>query len=402
MNLLATSRGRRALFTFLYFTEGAPIGFLWWALPTMLRAAGVELGALTLLLSTLVLPWALKFLWAPLVDVLRSARFGFRGWIVGCQIVMALTLLPLAGGGLDVGMAWITSLLFVHAMAAATQDAAIDALAIRSAGEDERGSLNGWMQAGMLAGRSTFGGGLLVFREPLGDTGIILLLVSVLGLSLLVACVYREVSPPPRRPDESPLRVFLDHLRRVVSARTTWLALFFAAIAGAGFEAVGGLAGPMLVDRGMTSADVGRFFALPAVGCMAAGALVGGALSDRLGRRASVGGFHVWLTASIVLFASVAGSAGSTETYVLLAAVYVAIGLFTASSYALFMDLTDRDLGATQFSAFMGATNLCEAWAVLAAGHLAGAWGYGPAFTALAILSVLALPALAGLGPRLR
>ena len=33
-----------ALFTLLYFSEGAPIGFIWWALPSMLRTRGLEIG----------------------------------------------------------------------------------------------------------------------------------------------------------------------------------------------------------------------------------------------------------------------------------------------------------------------------------------------------------------------
>jgi hypothetical protein len=71
--------------------------------------------------------------------------------------------------------------------------------------------------------------------------------------------------------------------------------------------------------------------------------------------------------------------------------LYLCIGCLTASSYALFMDLSDPDLGGTQFSAFMGATNLCEAWAVAVAGRLAGEHGYGLAFAALAAVSMTAI-----------
>lgn len=95
MNLLATPRGRRLLFLGLYFVEGAPIGFLWWALPTVIREAGGDVAQIGGLLSLLVLPWGLKFLWAPLVDVLRGPRCGFRSWIVAAQLAMTLSLLPL-------------------------------------------------------------------------------------------------------------------------------------------------------------------------------------------------------------------------------------------------------------------------------------------------------------------
>ena len=48
----------------------------------------------------------------------------------------------------------------------------------------------------------------------------------------------------------------------------------------------------------------------------------------------------------------------------LLGPFYAAIGVFTASSYALFMDHTEPAVAATQFTAFMALTNACESWAV--------------------------------------
>jgi hypothetical protein len=71
--------------------------------------------------------------------------------------------------------------------------------------------------------------------------------------------------------------------------------------------------------------------------------------------------------------------------------VYLGIGWFTASSYALFMDLTDSRLGATQFSTFMAATNGCEAWAVLIGGRVVAEAGYGLALIGMAALGLLGL-----------
>ena len=84
-DLLSTRRGRRGLFAALYFLEGAPIGFLWWALPPALRAGGRPVDEIAALLAVLALPWALKVLWAPLVDVLRGSRWTERGWITAAQ-----------------------------------------------------------------------------------------------------------------------------------------------------------------------------------------------------------------------------------------------------------------------------------------------------------------------------
>jgi hypothetical protein len=92
--------------------------------------------------------------------------------------------------------------------------------------------------------------------------------------------------------------------------------------------------------------------------------------------------------------------ARGTPVLVLLAAVYLALGSLTTASYALFMDLTDPRAGSTLFSAFMGATNLCEAWAVWFTGRLVAAGGatpgsYATAWLAMIAASLLGLAALA-------
>ena len=95
MNFLGTPNRRKLLFGVLYLSEGAPIGFIWLGLPTRLRAIDVPVDQITWLMAALILPWTLKFLWAPLVDLLRGPRWGFKHWILSSQFLMAATLLPL-------------------------------------------------------------------------------------------------------------------------------------------------------------------------------------------------------------------------------------------------------------------------------------------------------------------
>ena len=75
-------------------------------------------------------PWTLKFLWAPLIDAWRARGGTARSWIVDSQLVMGLALLPLLGLDLGSDPAWIGALLVVHAVAATTQNVAIDTLTI--------------------------------------------------------------------------------------------------------------------------------------------------------------------------------------------------------------------------------------------------------------------------------
>jgi MFS family permease len=364
---------------------------VWWAVPTRLRAADVPIEAVTALSAGLTIPWALKFLWAPAVDALRSRGVPLHRTIVVAQTGMAASLLPLAGVALPEGFAWLAALLAVHAFCAATQDVAIDALAVATVPAGERGSVTGWMQTGMLGGRAVFGGAALQAEVWLGAGGVIASLAGMLALSAgAVAWAARGADAPSRA--DAPRR-FLPILREVLSRRTTWLGVTFAAVAGGGMEAAGTVTGPLLVDRGLSEAEVGRFFAVPAVVAMAGGALLGGRLCDAMERRRAAAGS---LLALSVVLAALAWTARAPAWIPGLVAAYTGayalFGVFTAASYALYMDLTDPDLGGTQFSAFMAAVNLAAVWAGFVVGRLTGAFDYP---LALAVLALSSLPALA-------
>jgi PAT family beta-lactamase induction signal transducer AmpG len=402
VNLFATPARRNFLFAALYMSEGAPIGFLWWALPTKLRAAGLPIEQITTLTSLFVLPWAFKFLWAPLIDTLRSERWTFRSWILTMQLFMGLTLLPLFWLNFASDFSWIAFFLIAHAVCAATQDVSIDALCISTTTHHERGAINGWMQAGMLAGRALLGGGALVLSSHVGDRWIIALLIAVIWLPSVLLLASREprAAIPFGSAEGTRGRDFLSLLKTILRQRTTWFGLLFAALAGAGFEAVGAVAGPFLLDHGGSSSEVGWFFLLPVIVCMSGGALLGGYLADRFQRRRVVAVFLVLMATIIFALAGadvMIDTPSSISLVVLMGVLYVGIGLFTSSSYALLMDVSHPRLAATQFSAFMGATNLCESWSSFAVGTLVGGFGYPAAFVAMAVASFLALPFLKGL-----
>jgi MFS family permease len=374
----------------LYFAEGAPIGFIWWTLPTLLRGAGVEVTDITALTAMVVLPWALKFAWAPLVDTLTSERFTHRAWIIAAQMAMAATLVPLLFVDWGASLSLLTVLLVLHALAAATQDVAVDALSIAIIPPGERGSLNGWMQAGMLLGRALFGGGALLLGSALSPAWMVGAMIAVLVVSPALLLLADLPSVPPRR--GGAFRQFLRDGLAVLKLPATWVALLFAVSGEATFKGVGSVVGPYLVDRGVGEDVVGLFFGVVSVSAMVIGALAGGRVADRVGRRPAIVGGQL-LVAGAVLTLGLWGGGGAMTAlaWCALALFYLGVGLFTASSFALFMDMTEPRLGATQFSAYMGMTNLCEAWSARVVGSLATSQGYGTAFPVAAAMGTAAL-----------
>lgn len=400
MNFLATPQRRKFLFAALYFSEGAPIGFLWLALPTVFREQGVPLEDITRFAAVLVVPWTFKFAWAPLVDVLRSRNWSLKHWILTAQAVMTLTLAPLLALDLQNDFPLIVSLLIVHATAAATQDVAIDALCISVTQPLERGAYNGWMQSGMLLGRSLLGGGALILAAQFGEKFAVVLLMVCVSFSAILLGLSRvpvDQEEPAESSDQQPrhrLTTIFAESWAALSDSSTWLGLAFALTGGAAFKALEVVIGPFLLDRGFDKSEIGWFTAFPMIGTMIVGSLVGGRVADRLHRRKAVIAAILWIVGSVSLLAAcdfATGFAGSRLLLLFLVATAFGIGFFTASSYALFMDLTRPQIAGTQFSAFMGATNGCEVWSVVVFGQIVAAWSYPTAMLALCTASLASI-----------
>jgi predicted MFS family arabinose efflux permease len=269
---------------------------------------------------------------------------------------------------------------------------------VRAVGEHERGWVNGAMQAGMILGRSLFGGVGILIVSRLGWPWVFGALLAAIWGSLLVLRIWAPDEPDAVDSPRDALRACLDSLGAVLRKRATWFALVFALIGGAAFEAAGALAGPFMIDRGVAKESIGTFFAGPTVVAMLAGGIIGGRISDKWGRVRSVALFLGGVIVCVCALTAVPAAADARVLFTVYGALYFCIGLFTASSYALFMDLTDARAGATQFTAFMAATNACEAWATWGGGRLVENNGYAAAFAAMAAVSVAGLLALALLG----
>lgn len=121
----------------LYFAQGLPSGFITQALPAILREYEVSLEMIGLS-GLLLLPWALKFLWAPVVDKYFITKWGrSRSWILPLQLISAIIVVIV--GLFDPHQLssphtlWaIYALLFLLSLIGATHDVAADGLATRA------------------------------------------------------------------------------------------------------------------------------------------------------------------------------------------------------------------------------------------------------------------------------
>ncbi|WP_372720359.1 MFS transporter [Novipirellula sp.] len=406
MDLLATPSRRKVLFGLLYLSEGAPIGFIWLGLPTRWRAMEIPVDQITWLMALLIMPWTLKFLWAPLIDLLRGPRWGFRHWILTSQSLMAMALLPLLWLDVRVQFSAVAACLLFHAFAAATQDISIDALCVNESQPIERGSLNGWMQCGVMVGRAAMGGGSLILERYIGFDGVVAVLIALIMVSALALTKAKEKSMDnaaafSMEADRASRSAFFKRLRTLGSELFTAIrtggmgrAFLFALIAPAAFKSLEAVLGPLLIDHGYSEFAVGQFTATTMIAAMIVGSLFAGRISRHFQGTRFVA---IALIINLVAIVSLAvvdrwlGEQKGFHVLVLLTAVAFTIGWLTVALYHWLMNLTSPKLAATEFTAFMAATNACEAWSTSLLGSLQVRLGYPAAILVLCAISAAAI-----------
>ena len=253
-----------------------------------------------------------------------------------------------------------------------------------------------------VLGRAAFGGLALWAEAHVGAAPVVLALAGLLGFSALLVAgapdrlAAEDAALAPRRRIAAAGRLLIDALRRPA----TIFGLAFAALAGAGMEAVGGLAGPMLIDQGLAAEQVGRFLAVAGVAGLGAGSLAGGRLADRVPRTRAAALGVLGVAAACTAVALGIGRVGTAPLLAALFVAYFLFGVLTCATYTLMMDLTEPRVGGAQFSAFMGAVNLCYVWSVAAAGQLVPRVGYSGALLLAASASLFALALLPAIRAR--
>jgi PAT family beta-lactamase induction signal transducer AmpG len=107
----------------LYFAEGLPYVLVMTVSVIMYKRLGISNTDIAVYTSLLYLPWVIKPLWSPFIDILRTKRF----WIISMQVMIALGLGGIAFTVTLPAFFILTLLLFwVIALSSATHDIAAD------------------------------------------------------------------------------------------------------------------------------------------------------------------------------------------------------------------------------------------------------------------------------------
>ena len=359
----------------MYISEGIPFGFTSIAMIAFMRRAGLTLEQIGIASAALFLPWAFKWLIAPLVDLIRLHRFGGRkAWIVFCTTMMIITLLVTAALDLAADFQLLVAVIVLNNFFTATQDVAIDALAISVLKEDERGRANGFMFGGQYLGIALGGGGAIFVFGAYGFNVSLMYVSMALFLNLLFILFFVKdphVQVTKVTIQTNVLQRFFKELRDfcidvyesfLKSGRSPKLGIVYALLPFAPFALSYATLSTIQIDYGFSDNEVAELTTLATI-AGGIGCLIGGFLGDRFGIRKVLGTACVASAIPTLILALQISDVGlesvSPDLFRgTLLAYSVIFGMAFALSIAVFMGLTNPIVAATQFTAFMGIKNL--------------------------------------------
>ncbi|MBQ9661116.1 MAG: MFS transporter [Bacteroidales bacterium] len=347
----------------LYFAEGIPYFIVNVISVTMFKRLGMPNGDLAMYTSLLYLPWVIKPLWSPFVDVIRSKRW----WILMMQALctagfaaLALSVSPDAFGASLI-------IFYVIAFASATHDIAADGFYMLALDEKRQAAFVG-IRSTFYRIASVFGQGVIVvlaglLEERLGAIprawSVTLLACAVLfalvtlwhwrflpKVESATGVIPAEEPESPAAGDETSriLKEFGQAWVTFFKKPGVWLAIAFMLLYRLPEAFSVKMLTPFLLDPqeagglGLTTAQSGLVYGTVGVIALTVGGILGGLYAARKGLRRSMWPMSMALAlpCAVYLLLAVVQPASLWSIYLCVAADQFGYG-FGFTAYMLYM-----------------------------------------------------------------
>jgi len=338
----------------LYFAEGLPFVAAMTVSVIMYKRLGISNTELAFFTSWLYLPWVIKPLWSPIVDILRTRRF----WIVAMQLLIGAGFAAVALSlPADSFFRYSLAAFWLIAFSSATHDIAADGFYILGLSDHEQawfvGIRNTFYRLAMITGQ-----GILVmvagyFEQTTGDTAYAWSIVFYLltAVYIVLYAWHRRVLPRPDSDVAGQIRSLRELLREFVATFVAFFSkkyigriLAFLLLYRFAEAQLVKLAPPFLLDNRavggleLGTAEVGFVYGTIGVLMLTIGGLLGAFLAARHGLK-----YWMWWMVAAINLPNTVYIALAYFTPDSLLAVNLAVGLeqfgygFGFTAYTLYM-----------------------------------------------------------------
>jgi PAT family beta-lactamase induction signal transducer AmpG len=338
------------------FGSGLPLLMVSTTLAIYLREQGLTLTAIGLY-SYVLTPYAVKFLWAPILDSYRVPLLGAalglrRSWILVAQIGVAAMLIAIPALDVRTAIEPLALVALLCAFLGATQDIAVDSWRIEAAGPEQQGVLTAIYQIGYRVALIAAGAGALAIAELWNWTAayrIMAGLMMVASLGVLIAPAVAEKPAATANLLETfvvPMREILQRTAPVIVPLVAFILLYrlpdflFSSISA-----------PFYIDQGYTKLEIAGISKVYGVLMSIGGAMAGGVVVANVSLRTALVLGVVLASASNLAFVFMAlGQKGLLMLAAAITADNFAAGFAGTVFIAYLSRLTSLTFAASQYA----------------------------------------------------
>ncbi|MFA6582731.1 MAG: MFS transporter [Elusimicrobiaceae bacterium] len=386
----------------LYFAEGLPYIIINTVSVIMYKNLGISNERIGLWTSLLYLPWVLKMIWAPLLDIIGTKR----RWLLSTQFLLGLVFMG-AGVAAAGGNFFFPSLALFAAGAfiSATHDISIDGFYMLAMPEKEQAFFVG-IRVVAYRMAMIFGSGGLVYlsgqiAEKTGSANLAwaagMLVPAVLFLLMWVW--HRFVLPHPAvdRPGVSANRFqgFFDAIEDYFKQDKILFILFFILLYRFGEAMLMKMASPFLMDAaargglGVSTSEIGILYGTVGMLALITGGIFGGWILSKYGLRKCIWPMSLALNLPDLFYCLLASvHLPAWALYPLIAAEQFGAGLGFMAYTVFLMSLGSEKFKTSHFAISTGLMGLGMMLPGMASGYLQAMLGYKMFFYAVFLITI--------------
>ncbi|MDA3892089.1 MAG: AmpG family muropeptide MFS transporter [Salinivirgaceae bacterium] len=282
----------------LYFAEGLPYVIVMTLSVIFYKRMGISNTDIALYTSWLYLPWVLKPLWSPFVDIIKTKRW----WIVIMQLFIGVGL---AGVAFTIPLPhyfqFTLAFFWLLAFSSATHDIAADGFYMLALSEQNQSYFVGirstFYRIAMLTGQ-----GLLVivagyFEVSTGDISLAWSIVfGIIAVLFVLFFIYHRFMLPRPTSDkinakaqENIFKEFLATFIEFFKKKEIGVAIIFLMVYRLGESQLVKLASPFMLDTrelnglGLTTTEIGVIYGTVGIIALSLGGIIGGIAASKKG-----------------------------------------------------------------------------------------------------------------------
>ena len=369
-------------------SSGLPLLMIGSTLQAWMTQENVNLKVIGLFALT-GLPYTFKFLWSPVMDRYVPPFLGRRrGWIIICQILLAMTTLRIAFLS-PASQTWELALFaLLLAFFSASQDIVIDAYRREILPDVQLGLGSSMAVTGYRIGMLISGAFALILADHISW----LYVYTILACTFILAALITIVAPDPTEAIVAPKTLkeaVFGPLIEYFSRRGAIEILLFILLYKIGEAMASNLTTPFYLSLGFTKTDIGAIAKTFGIGSMLLGSFLGGLVIFEWGIRRSLFIFGILQGISILTF-SVLAHVGKSYPMLMTAIIleYVASGAATSAFVAFMASMTNKKFTATQFALLSSLLGIPRVILASPTGYLAAATGWQNYFVFCTIATI--------------